>query len=113
MAKQKIYRQGDVLVVALDEFPKGVDSSKMKKYNHADQLVLAYGETTGHHHTVVGNSKVAEALKEEYGEDIFFELDKPSALTHDEHDTVELPAGKYQKVQQQEYSPDAYRDVRD
>jgi len=108
-----IYRQGDVLVMAIDKYPEGVDASKVKQHKRGDELILAYGEVTGHHHTVVGNSLVAEALAEEHGNDIFFELLEPSALTHDEHETVKLPAGKYRKIQQQEYSPEAYRDVHD
>jgi hypothetical protein len=100
----KMYRQGDVLIVNVDEFPQEVQE-KMKKVTN---LHLAEGEVTGHFHSVVG-----DAIAAEHGEHIFFEIEADAKVTHNEHGTIDIPAGKYKKIQQVEYTPEAYRNVAD
>jgi hypothetical protein len=100
----KTYRQGDVLIVNIEEFPEEVQS----KLEKVSSLHLAEGEVTGHYHTLV-----SEAIAAEHGEHIFFEIEKNAKVTHNEHATIDLPAGKYQKIQQVEYTPEAYRNVAD
>lgn len=102
--KKKMYRQGDVLIVSVDSFPTEV-TEKLKPIK---DLHLAEGEVTGHYHCLV-----AEAMAAEHGNEIFFEIQAEAPVTHHEHSTVELPAGKYKKVQQVEYTPEAYRNVAD
>lgn len=47
---KKIYRQGDVILIQRKAKPKGGESAKDPR-----GLVLADGESSGHHHQVFGN----------------------------------------------------------
>ena len=40
-------------------------------------------------------------------------VDALSALVHEEHDTLALPAGTYSVIRQREYTPEGLRDVQD
>jgi hypothetical protein len=97
------FRQGDVLIIPLSEFP-----AKVQNLQPVTNLIVAHGEATGHMHTVVG-----EALVEEHGDDIFFEVKSPTQLTHQEHDAIALAPGKYRKVHQKEHIPGSFRRVAD
>lgn len=100
----KHYRQGDVLVIPVNSIPK-----KLKRTN---KVTLALGEVTGHHHTITSGAVG-------YGDNIdslvdYFEVTAEEAiLTHQEHDPISLPKGKYRKIIQVEYSPGAIRNVTD
>lgn len=69
---------------------------KRKQNNH-----LAEGEVTGHYHEATGKVAVFEG---EYG-DTSLLLDAPegSVVTHQEHNEVTLPPGKYRSGIVQEY----------
>jgi hypothetical protein len=103
----KMYRQGDILIVSVDSFTNEVQN-KMKPVHN---LHLAEGEVTGHFHCLETNIK--DAIAAEHGNEIFFEIAEQARITHQEHSTIELPAGKYKKIQQVEYTPEAYRNVAD
>ena len=96
----KQYRHGDVLVVRIDEIPQDV-----KKLDH---LVLAWGEVTGHKHQL----DVGELFETKNGK-LYFRLNKKGRLSHEEHKTIELPAGNYEVIGQREYYPAEIRRVRD
>lgn len=76
----KKYRQGDVLLIAVDSIPKG------KKKNN----VLARGEHTGHFHAATTPAVVTLVGDEQY---IFSEED--FSIAHQEHEDLSIPAGKY------------------
>lgn len=97
-------RQGDVLIVKIDEFPEGVQ----EKLAPITNLHLAEGEVTGHFHCLVG-----DAIAAEHGEDIFFQIEADTKVTHDEHGEIPLESGMYRKIHQIEYTPEAYRRVAD
>ena len=102
--KTTIYRQGDVLIMPVKSIPQ------TKKVTN--KVTLALGEVTGHHHTIssgaVGYADEPTALAE------YFEVNVDSAeLTHQEHDTITIPKGKYRSVIQSEYTPEAIRNVAD
>ena len=104
-----MYRQGDVLIEAVAVVPKSA-----KKQKRSARIVLALGEATGHHHTVEASDpadwwKNGEGLTEE----TFFKLHRSAIVTHQEHATIELPAGTYRVSRQREYSPEAIRRVMD
>lgn len=84
-----IYRHGDVVIKQVDDI-KG----EQKKVN---SLVLAEGEVTGHKHVLSG-----QILESVFDGRTFFELESPATLTHQEHDTLELPEGKYEYALQRE-----------
>lgn len=89
----KQYRHGDLLIQQVESIPQGAKRKKGR--------TLAEGEATGHHHTL-DNGTLYEA-----DGNLYFRLAKPSALTHQEHATIPLPAGIYRCVQQREYQPQA------
>lgn len=100
----KIYRQGDVLIMPVSSIPK----NKVK----TNKVTLALGEVTGHHHSIsfgaIGYADDEKALAE------YFEIKGASAdLTHQEHDTITIPKGKYRKIIQVEYTPQEIRNVAD
>ncbi len=78
-----------------------------KKNNH-----LAEGEVTGHYHEAVGNGVGVF----EHSNDVLL-LDAPDGceVTHQEHGTVVLPAGKFKSGVAQEFDPaeEEARNVRD
>jgi len=92
----KLFRQGDVLLECIAEFPP------MAKLQPAgDHVVLATGEATGHAHVVRGgNCRVVR-----WSDGTFLELTEPGELCHEEHSTISLAPGKYRVVRQREYQP--------
>lgn len=100
-------RQGDVLLVRVDEIPEGLPK-------HTGRLVLATGEATGHAHII---DSPAAAL---WGDDLnarFLEVVGPVDLVHTstpkDHDTLTVPPGLYRVRRQREYTPEAVRLVSD
>lgn len=108
----KLYRQGDVLLVRVNEIPG--DAKPVKREN--GRLVLAYGEVTGHHHSIAVQDGV-ELVTSEQADELRMWLsvttDEPVALTHQEHATIMVPPGLYERRIQREYSPEAIRNVAD
>lgn len=101
MIKLKTYRQGDVLLVPVNEIPKTAN-----KIAHRHQrLILAQGEATGHHHSIACSPNV-ELLQIPSQNDLFLLVKEGDALLeHQEHATVTVPAGVYRVVIQREYDP--------
>ena len=99
-------RQGDILLVPVDEFPTYL--RLRKHYVKRDKelgVVVAEGEVTGHHH------KIATDRVQMYrrGGEFFLKVANPEGaeLTHDEHETLKVPEGKYRIEHQREYVPQA------
>lgn len=102
--KKNVYRQGDVLIVSVDQIPSGLKQTK--------RVTLALGEVTGHHHTI-SHGAVGFADDEDGLAEYFNVTDDSANLTHQEHDTITIPRGTYRKVIQVEYTPGALVNVRD
>lgn len=107
----KPIRQGDVLLVPIEELPKGQVTRHV-------QLTLAYGGATGHHHTLypfggssVGQDALADTSNAEVVEEIiingkrFIKLDVEWFLRHQEHKELRIPPACYEIVIEREYSP--------
>lgn len=111
MKQPKMYRQGDVLLVALASLPLAaapVDAQKI--------VILAHGEATGHMHVM--NAATVEELRTEkpvpvfdWHAERFLRVQVTTALRHEkagqptgEHDTLSIPAGDYAIVPQSEWS---------
>ena len=93
----KIYRQGDVLIVEVEEIPtKGMAPIPLDKGDN----ILAYGEVTGHAHRLKG--KTSHFQRHTSGAR-YLTVPKEAPLTHEEHDTIKLPKGNYRIIQQVEY----------
>lgn len=102
------WRQGDIYFVKLDE-DINVDNATPVKNG-----IIAKGETTGHAHRVSPTSMAQGALLSLIGRSMF--LRSPEAgttIVHDEHGPIELPAGAYAVVPQQEFDGLRWRQVID
>lgn len=104
----RMFRQGDVLIMETPEEPAGAPVAPVN-----GRAVLAYGEVTGHHHSIAANG--GRALLYRMGDDMLLSISggAPVSLTHQEHSTVDIPAGNYRVTIQREYSPEAIRRVAD
>lgn len=95
-----MYRQGDLLIVSISKIPKGATP--------VSHRILAHGEATGHTHTLEDGL----VFELEAGV-LVFSLESETALVHQEHDKITLPAGDYEVIRQKEYSPKGVRYVQD
>ena len=100
MKNPEMIRQGDVLLVPVDEIPAGV-----RPVARADgRLVLATGEATGHAHAVLDAG--AHLLENDVDERFLQVLEEGGVtLTHEEHAAVRVPPGDYRVRRQREYVP--------
>ncbi len=103
-------RQGDVLLVPIDEIPEAARPLR----RIGGRVVLAEGEVTGHAHAI--RSTAATLL--EAGEDRFLQVGSGVTLDHEEHAQIDVAPGTYRVVIQREYvppeiSPVAFRRVVD
>jgi len=65
--------------------------------------IIGYGEVTGHTHRVSG--KKVKVFNE--GDDFEMEVPSGGTITHEEHKTIEIPAGVYRVGGVLEYDPAA------
>jgi len=109
----KVWRQGDVLIMEASSIPK---DAKLVPNAIEGRIVLAYGEATGHHHSIAVADRDAELLESDTTTDRFLRIMNASGveLTHQEHATITLPPGDYRVRQQREYvAPEIERKVLD
>ncbi len=115
----RIYRQGDVLLTQVDSLPEKTQVIDPKTQQVPGMLTLAYGEATGHHHSIVKDKNVAllETVTENDAEakEIFLNVmaEKGATLTHQEHGAIVLPKGGFKVTIQREHEPEAIRNVVD
>ena len=106
-----LLRQGDVILIPVNEIPQNTKPVPRE----AGRVVLAHGEITGHHHSIVDDG--AELVTAEHANELRVWLSvtaaEPVALTHQEHDTILVDPGLYEVRRQREYSPEALRNVQD
>ncbi len=109
-----IFRQGDVLIMRVDELPGGQWKDAARENG---RIVLAHGEATGHAHAIAGRSakllRRPDSLGESFLDDAALIVSRAVALTHEEHAPINLPKGNYIVRRQREYSPEALRTVAD
>ena len=105
----KMYRQGDVAIIATDTIPTNLKAVRRNR----GRVILAEGEVTGHAHAIIDTG--AELLEGTDLDDRFLQVLAEGGvdLIHEEHDTVHLPKGSYIVRGQREYSPEAIRRVAD
>jgi hypothetical protein len=104
-----MFRQGDVLIIPVGDIPKRLE----KVAREGGRLILAHGEMTGHAHAI--KDQRAALFRDPKLAAIFMDVsgDAPVALEHDEHDTIQVPPGKYEVRRQREYHPEEIRRVED
>lgn len=109
--KQQILRQGDVLLRRVDSIPAEAKPADKKDHAGHSRIVLAYGETTGHAHAIHDLDAVDVFVT---GEGVMYlQVKSEASLQHEEHGTIALPPGNYERTIQREYHPAEIRDVRD
>lgn len=127
----QVYRQGDVCIIKLPESAK-VDVSKEALPVDPDKgVVLAFGEVTGHAHSLdaavcalydgepLDGQSVEEMLAQLGGglvpqaTDRVLDVRRSTFLAHDEHDPIQLEEGVYVVRRQREYDPEAEHLVED
>ncbi|SRR5579885_509108 len=91
-----IIRHGDVILTPVERIPKG--QRKPVKDN-----VLAYGEVTGHSHTLVAEPGAAELFT--VGEGMYLAVSEEGvSLRHQEHAQLTIPRGDYSVTIKREYA---------
>ena len=103
-------RQGDVLVLAIPAIPKGAKAVATDNGRH----ILAYGESTGHAHSIALSDRVAMFREDGSGGGLFLSVtDAPVALTHQEHSALTLAPGNYEVRIQRTFQAGMARRVSD
>ena len=102
----KVLRQGDVLLVEVDDLPPATES----EIEDSD-IILAHGEVTGHAHRIKEPAKKAKLW--DSGAERFLQVMEIVALTHEEHSAITIDPGVYRVAIQNEYSPGELRTVTD
>ena len=106
MKNQTQFRQGDVLIERVDTIDT---TQRMPREN--GRVILAHGEVTGHAHAIS-----APDVDQYVGAVDATHLEVKTAvamLQHEEHHTIEIPAGNYRVTRQREYTPEEIRNVAD
>jgi hypothetical protein len=103
MKDTTMWRQGDILIAAVDEIPHGS--------TRRSNCVLAEGELTGHSHRV--DQPATAELFESKGRLYLSVLARDAQVVHQEHGPITLPKGYYTVWPQREYSPESIRTVKD
>jgi mannose-6-phosphate isomerase-like protein (cupin superfamily) len=111
MKKLQMFRQGDVLLRQVREIPADAVVTEKKDQFGNERIVLAYGEVTGHAHAIHDLDQVDVFVKGDGT--MYLQVKDAVDLKHEEHGTVLLPAGNYERVIQREYSPEEIRNVAD
>lgn len=104
-------RQGDVWVEKVDpqkaaEVLAVIKAQKVEptKSTVEGRTVLAYGEVTGHHHSL----ETETAHRFEIGGMVWLVVDQPTVLEHQEHGPIQLEPGLYEIGIQRQYEPAVY-----
>ncbi|MBR9978303.1 MAG: hypothetical protein KFH87_09460 [Bacteroidetes bacterium] len=92
------FRQGDILIEEVAEIPSGAIQERM----HHGDVLLAMGEATGHAHVLRQRHGVTTFTAEGQR---YLDLRVAALLTHEEHASVLIPAGRYVIIRQREYAP--------
>ena len=92
------FRQGDVWIEGIEAIPQGAKAVK-----RTGDVILAYGEVTGHAHRITALLDAVDVLQE--AERIILNVRSPVTITHEEHGPITLAPGIYASYVQREYDP--------
>jgi hypothetical protein len=136
----KMFRQGDVLIFKLegaeaDAARKKIAEGKLATVERDNgNVVLAYGENTGHSHHIPAStcnlylddasllsdtdamgliSRTGGGRVERPEPDRLLAVEAPVVLQHQEHDPITLEAAVYKVRRQREYDPEGIRAIAD
>ena len=103
MVGEKFWRHGDVIIT---QITSDIYNEMVSKYNPRSNLVIAYGEATGHHHQLVADKGTAQVLIDPTTQQAqAFSVEQETELKHEEHDTLNIPKGYYRVEFEREYEP--------
>ena len=91
--KPKLFRHGDLLIRKVSSIPK---TAILTSTN-----IIAEGERRGHNHQIVGSHQVFETLDKQ----LYFEAKQDVILKHPDHNTLDIPKGRYIVEHQRRYDP--------
>lgn len=96
-------RQGDVLLIPSthSSFRQPIGKQKAVVSSVAGRHVLAYGEVTGHHHSVPAT---AGSLTIDEGGVTYLTIEELTQVEHQEHADLVLEPGLYERRIQREWS---------
>jgi len=96
-------RQGDVFLEKIDDLPTGLEEVKPD----VGRVILAYGEATGHAHTIPSTHARHFRAKGSTAETLtsYLSVTKATKLSHEEHGPIPLKIGNYEITTQREYTP--------
>lgn len=93
-------RQGDILIVRTDEIPATAQPIPTEDGRH----ILAHGEVTGHHHSILEAPSGTTALLATPNQEMYLLIKEGDALLeHQEHAAHVIPAGNYRVIRQREF----------
>ena len=91
------YRHGDVFLKGINSIPKEAKAVKPE-----GDIILAYGEVTGHAHRVQGSG--VELLEVNGTRYLRVLAEAEAYLNHEDHGRIDLAPGFYEVVQQVEWT---------
>lgn len=106
--------QGEILFLRTDKIPEGLQTAKPEN----GHLIIGHSET-GHHHVIdLKKSKQAQLLIDKTNALIaYLDIGEDSIVEHlrsyDTHESIKLPAGKYQIRYRAEDTPQGWQRVMD
>ena len=83
-----------LLDIQIEKLPEGLIQSK-------DGNVLAFGEVTGHSHKLI--SEQCLVLQEPKTLKKFIKTEQEVELIHQEHDTIQIPKGMFEIINEREF----------
>lgn len=101
-----IYRQGDVLMIAVRTIPEEATETEIK-----GDLILMHGEATGHAHRIALQQDKVRVF--DRGAERFIHAIVEAPITHEEHGTIIIPPGIYRQAFQVEERGKEIRRVED
>lgn len=100
-----MYRHGDLLLIPRSIPPSAerCAAGEARTAASGTGIVLAEGEATGHRHVITPSDGHVQVLRIPGMQDLVIEVSTGAVLTHEEHNTITLPAGWYDLRRQREY----------
>lgn len=111
----KMAAQGDFIIFRVNEIPANIEPIEAE----GEHIVVAHSET-GHNHVMERTN--VKAFKEAGTKEVdlyklFLLVDKPTEInhlrSHDTHETLLVPPGKYEIRRQREYVAEGFRKAQD
>jgi len=93
---KNIYRQGDLAITQIEKLPENLKEIK--------NPVLAYGEVTGHKHQLLERTANQFRVLEDSAGNKYLDINQPTDLVHEEHNTITIEKGLYFVGHEREYN---------